>query len=117
MVVFPGISSRVFILMFTLSDYGIADASHVAMISIFGGTCVSDNHKLGISASCGGFNHHDVDGNGGPDIGHLIELNMEVRLSGRRGQFPEVKSSEILECTKPIAHCPFLFSVVMVWLM
>ena len=29
--------------MFTLSGDGVADASHVAMFSNFGGTCVSDN--------------------------------------------------------------------------
>ena len=28
--------------MSTLSGYGVADASHVAMFSNFGGTCVSD---------------------------------------------------------------------------
>ena len=54
--------------MSTLSGYGVADVSHVAMFSNFGGTCVSDNLRLG-SAGYGGLNHHDVDGNGGPDIG------------------------------------------------
>ena len=55
--------------MSTLSGYGVADASHVAMFSNFGGTCVSDNLRLRSSAGYGGLNHHDVDGNGGPDIG------------------------------------------------
>ena len=54
--------------MSILSSYGVADASHVAMFSNLGGTCVSDNLRLG-SAGYGGLNHHDVDGNGGPDIG------------------------------------------------
>ena len=55
--------------MSTLSGYGVADASHVAMFSNFGGTCVSDNLGWGPSAGYGGLNHHDVDCNGGPDIG------------------------------------------------
>ena len=55
--------------MSTLSGYGVADASHVAMFSNFGGTCVSENLRLGLSAGYEGLNHHDVDGNGGPDIG------------------------------------------------
>ena len=56
--------------MSILSGYDVADAeSHVAMFSNFGGTCVSDNLRLGPSASYGGLNHHDVDGNCGPDIG------------------------------------------------
>ena len=55
--------------MSTLSGYGVADMSHVAMFSNFGGTCVSDNLRLGPSAVYGGLNHHDVGGNGGPDIG------------------------------------------------
>ena len=52
--------------MSTFSSYGVADASHVAN---FGGTCVSDNLRLGPSADYGGLNHHDVDSNGGHDIG------------------------------------------------
>ena len=55
--------------MSTLSGYGVADVSHVAMFSNFGGTCVSDNLRLGLSTGYGGLNHHDVDGNDGPDIG------------------------------------------------
>ena len=55
--------------MSTLSGYGVVDVNHVAMFSNFGGTCVSDNLRLGPSAGYGGLNHHDVDGNGGPDIG------------------------------------------------
>ena len=55
--------------MSTLSGYGVADTSHVAMFSNFGGTCVYDNLRLGPSAGYGGLNHHDVDSNGGPDIG------------------------------------------------
>ena len=55
--------------MSTLSGYGVADASHVAMFSNFGGTCVSDNLRLGPSPGYGGLNHYDVNGNGGPDIG------------------------------------------------
>ena len=57
--------------MSTLSGYGVADASHVAMFSNFGGTCVHDNLRLGPSAGYGGLNHHAVDGNGGPDIGTI----------------------------------------------
>ena len=38
------------------------------MFSNFGGTCASDNLRLGLSAGYGGLNHHDVNGNGGPDI-------------------------------------------------
>ena len=45
--------------MSTLSGYGVADVSHVAMFSNFGGTCVSDNLRLGPSAGYGGLNHHD----------------------------------------------------------
>ena len=41
--------------------------------------------RLGSSVSYGGLNHHDVDGNGGFDIGHLVKLKMEVRLAGKRG--------------------------------
>ena len=55
--------------MSILNCYGVADASHVAMFSNFGGTCVSDNLRLGLSAGYRGLNHHDIDGNGGPDIG------------------------------------------------
>ena len=54
--------------MSILSGYGVADASHVAMFSNFGGTCVSDNLRLRPSAGYVGL-HHDVDGSGGPDIG------------------------------------------------
>ena len=39
------------------------------MFSNFGGTCVSDNLRLGPSAGYEGLNHHDIDGNGGHDIG------------------------------------------------
>ena len=59
--------------MSTLNGYDV-DVSHVAMVSTFGGICVSDNLRLGPSANDGGLNHHDVDGNGGPDIGHLVNL-------------------------------------------
>ena len=38
------------------------------MFSIFGDTCV-DNLRLGPSVGYGGLNHHNLDGNGGPDIG------------------------------------------------
>ena len=55
--------------MSTLSGYDVVDVSHVAMFSNFGGTCVSDNLRLGPSAGYGGLNHCDVDGNDGPDIG------------------------------------------------
>ena len=55
--------------MSIFSGYGVADASHVAMFSNFGGTCVSDNLRLGPSSGYEGLNHHDVDGNGDPDIG------------------------------------------------
>ena len=47
----------------------LMQAMHAAMFRNFGGTCVSNNLRLGPSAGCGGLNHHDVDGNGGPDIG------------------------------------------------
>ena len=75
--------------MSTTSGYAVVDESHVAMFNNFGGTCVGNNLGLGPSAGYGGLNHHDVDGNDGPDIGHLVKLNMEARLAGRRGQFPE----------------------------
>ena len=39
------------------------------MFSNFGGTCISDNLRLGTSAGYRGLNRHDVDGNGNPDIG------------------------------------------------
>ena len=55
--------------MSTLSGYDVADVRHVAMINNFGGTCISDNLRLGPFAGYEGLNHHDVDGNGGPDIG------------------------------------------------
>ena len=55
--------------MSILSGCGVTDASHVAMFSNFDGMCVSDNLRLGPSAGDGGLNYHDVDGNGGPDIG------------------------------------------------
>ena len=55
--------------MSTFSGYAVADESHVAMFSNFGGTCVSDNLRLGSSAGYGDLNHHDAGGNGGPDIG------------------------------------------------
>ena len=76
--------------MSTFSGYGVVDASHVAMFSNFGGTCVSENLRLGLSAGYECLNHHDVDGNGGLILGHLVKLNMEARLTGRRGQLPEV---------------------------
>ena len=38
------------------------------MFSNFGCTYVSDNLRLRPSAGYRGLNHHDVDGNGGPDI-------------------------------------------------
>ena len=44
-------------------------AMHAAMFSNIGGTCVSDNLGLGPSADYEGLNHHDVNGNGGLDIG------------------------------------------------
>ena len=50
--------------MSTLSGYGVANASYVAMFSNFGGTCVSDDLRLGPSAGYEGLNHHNVDGNG-----------------------------------------------------
>ena len=71
--------------MSILSGYGVAEASHVARFSHFYGTCVSDNLRLGLSAGYGSLNHYDVDGNGGLDIGHLVKLNMEATLAGRRG--------------------------------
>ena len=46
--------------------------------------------RLGPSVGYVGLNHHNVDGNGGPDFGHLVKLNMEARHAGRRGQLPEV---------------------------
>ena len=52
----------------TTSGYGDVDVSHVAMFSNFGCTYVSDNLRLGPSAGYEGLNHHDVDGNGDPDI-------------------------------------------------
>ena len=55
--------------MSTLSGYGVADVNYVAMFSQFGRICVSDNLRLGRSAGYEGLNHHDVDGNGDPDIG------------------------------------------------
>ena len=56
------------------------------MFSNFDDICVGDNVRLGPSTGYGGLNHHDVDDNGGPDIGYLVKLNMETRLAGRRGQ-------------------------------
>ena len=55
--------------VFTLSGYGVAHASHVAMFSNLGGTCVSESLRMGLFVGYEGLNHHDVDGNGGPDIG------------------------------------------------
>ena len=75
--------------MSTTSGHGVVHVIHVAMFSNFGGTCVIDNLRLGPSAGYGSLNHHDVDGNGGSDIGHVVKL-MEARLAGRRGQLPEV---------------------------
>ena len=43
--------------------------SPISDVRNFGGTCVSDKLRLGPSAGCEGLNHHDIDGNGGPDIG------------------------------------------------
>ena len=62
------------------------------MFSNFGGTCISDNLRLGPSAGYGGLNHHDVDQMVMVVLilGHLVKLNMEARLAGRRGQLPEV---------------------------
>ena len=37
-------------------------------ISNFDGLCVSDNPRLGPPAGYGGLNHHDVYGNGGPNL-------------------------------------------------
>ena len=48
------------------------------MFSNFDGICVSDNLRLGPSAGDRSLNHHDVDGNSGPDIGHLVKPNMEA---------------------------------------
>ena len=76
--------------MSTTNGYGVVNVSHVAMFTNFGGTCVSDHLTLEPSAGYGGLNHHDGDGYGGPDIGHLVKLNMEARLAERRGQLPEV---------------------------
>ena len=47
--------------MSTTSGYGVADVSDVDMFINFGGICVSDNVRLGSSASRGGLNHHDID--------------------------------------------------------
>ena len=47
----------------------LMQAMHAAMFHNIGGTCVSNNLRLGPSAGYGGLNHHNVDGNGGPDIG------------------------------------------------
>ena len=55
--------------MSIISSYSVVDMRHVAMLSNFGGSCVSDNLSLGPSAGYGGLNHHNVDGDGGPDIG------------------------------------------------
>ena len=82
--------------MSILSGDGVADASHVDMFSNFDGICVSDNLRLVPSAGYGSLNHHNVDGNGGPDIGHLVELNMEARPAGRRGHLPEVIVFQVL---------------------
>ena len=53
----------------TSTGYGVVDVSHVAVLSTFGDTYVSDNLRLGPSAGHGGLYHHNVDGNGGHDIG------------------------------------------------
>ena len=69
-VVFSSISSQECSLpLSTTSGYGVIDVSHVVMFSNFGGVCLNDNLRFGPSAGHGGLNHHDVDGNGGPDIG------------------------------------------------
>ena len=64
--------------IFTTCGYCVADVSHVAMFSNFDGNYISDNLRLGSNS------HDDVDRNGGPDIEHLVKLNMEARLAGRR---------------------------------
>ena len=58
--------------MSTLSGYGVADVNYVPMFSNFGHIYVSNNLGLGPPAGYEGLNHHDVDGNGGPDIGTSI---------------------------------------------
>ena len=73
----------------TTSGYGVADVSHVVMFSNFDGTC-SGNLRLGPSGSYETLYHHDIDGNGGPNIGHLVKFNMEAKLAGRREQLPKV---------------------------
>ena len=55
--------------MSTLSGYGVADVNYVPMFSNFGRIFVSDNLRLGPSAGYESLNHHDLDGNGDPDIG------------------------------------------------
>ena len=68
--------------MSTTSGYSVVDVSHVTIFSNFGGTCISDNLRLGPSAGYGCLNYHDVDGNGGPDIGHLVKLIWKQGLLG-----------------------------------
>ena len=58
--------------MLTTRFYYVAHLSHVAMFNIFGGANVCYILRLRTSASYRGLNHHDVDDNGDPDIGHLI---------------------------------------------
>ena len=75
--------------MSTTSGHGVVHVSHVVKFSNFGGTGVIDNLRLGPSAGYGDLNFHDVDGNGCPDIEHVVKL-MEAKLAERRGQLPEV---------------------------
>ena len=53
----------------------------LVLVITLGGDLLLNIHSL---------NHHDDDGNGGPDIGHLVKLNMKAKLAGRREQLPEV---------------------------
>ena len=55
--------------MSTLSGYGVADSNHVAMFSNF--LVLVSVIIFGWVPSTGyeGLNHHNVGGNGGPDIG------------------------------------------------
>ena len=43
--------------------------------------------RLGPSVGYGSLNHHDVDGNGSPDIGNLVELNRRQGMLGEEGNF------------------------------
>ena len=93
--------------MSTLSGYGVADVSHVAMFSNFGGTCISDDLRLGPSAGYEGLNHHDIDNSGGLDIGHLVNLIggkacWEERATSRSDDLPKYLK----------AQCPLSISIV-----